>query len=164
MWAKKGTRPILRMCGKRDKVYLCGFAEPITGAWISYLLPALNGDWYSAVLRLLAEHFHGEPIKLIVDGAGWHINSDMVVMVGDKPTSQVPSNITLEVLPAHSPELNPVEQIWDNVRYNYTRNKTFTEPDTLWNTLAQAMRAYSDDPQKVKSITNQEWLYRKKQA
>ena len=118
MWAKKGTRPILRMCGKRDKVYLegssiplhrpSGFAEPITGAWISYLLPALNSDWYSAVLRLLAEQFHGESIKLIVDGAGWHINSDL----------QVPSNITLEVLPAHSPELNPVEQIGDNVRYN----------------------------------------------
>jgi transposase len=75
----------------------------------------------------------------------------------------VPSNITLEVLPPHSPELNPVEQIWDDVRYNYTRNQTFTEADNLWNTLAGAMRAYSVDPDKVKSITNQEWLYQKEQ-
>lgn len=143
----------MKTCGKRDKVYLCGFAEPITGEWISYLLPALNGDWYSEVLRLLAEHFQSEPIKLIVDGAGWHINGEM----------QVPSNITLEFLPPHSPELNPVEQIWDNVRYNYTRDQTFTQSDSLWNTLAKAMRDYSDDPEKVKSITNQDWLYRKEQ-
>ena len=151
LWAKKGTRPIVRTCGKRDKVYLCGFAEPITGAFLSYLLPALNGDWYSAVLGLLAEHFHGEPIKLIIDSAGWHIKGD------------IPTNISLEFLPPYSPELNPVEQIWDDVRYNYTRDQTFTESDTLWDTLSQAMRAYSTNPQKIKSITNQEWLYQKEQ-
>jgi len=154
LWAKKATRPLLRTCGKRDKVYLCGFAEPITGGWISYLLPGLSADWYSAVLTLLSEHFNGEPIKLIVDAAGWHTNADL----------QMPSNITLEVLPAHSPELNPVEPMWDDIRYNYTRNRTFTEPDILWNTLEGAMRDYSADPEKVKSITNQDWLYRKDQT
>lgn len=153
MWAKKGTRPILRVCGKRDKVYVIGFVEPITGVWVSYLVPALNGDWYSAVLQLLSSHFDSEPIKLVVDRAGWHIGKDI----------QVPSNISLEFLPPHSPELNPVEQVWDDVRYNYTRNQTFTEAEVLWDTLSDAMRDYSANPQKVKSMTNQEWLYRKQQ-
>jgi len=154
LWAKKGTRPILSVCNKRDKVYIIGFVEPITGAWISYLVPALNGDWYSTVLQLLKERFCGEPIKLVVDQAGWHTQKDI----------KVPSNISLEFLPPHSPELNPVEQIWDDVRYNHTRNETFTEAKALWDTLSQAMRDYSAMPEKVKSITNQEWLYQKNQA
>lgn len=136
------------------KVYVIGFVEPITGLWVSYLVPALNGDWYSAVLQLLAQHFCGEPIKLVVDQAGWHTGEVI----------QIPENISLEFLPPHSPELNPVEQMWDDVRYHYTRNETFTESEVLWDTLSQAMRDYSANPQKVKSITNQEWLYGKKQA
>lgn len=144
----------MRVCRKRDKVYIIGFVEPITGAWVSYLVPALNGDWYSAVLKLLAEHFCGEPIKLVVDKAGWHTGNDI----------QVPDSISLEFLPPHSPELNPVEQIWDDVRYNNTRNEIFTESEALWDTLSSAMRNYSANPEKVKSMTNQEWLYRNKQA
>jgi transposase len=154
MWAKKGTRPMLPVCQQRDKVYLIGFVEPMTGVWVSYLLPVLNGDWYAAVLRLLAEHFDHEPIKLIVDQAGWHTNGDM----------PVPKNISLEFLPPHSPELNPTEQIWEDVRYNYTRNQTFTDGETLWDTLEQVMKVYSANPERVKSITNQRWMYGKKQT
>ena len=170
MWAKKGTRPILNVCRgvitskpsvqKRDKVYIIGFVEPTKGIWISYLVPALNGDWYTAVLSLLDKHFRDKPIKLIVDRAGWHTGGDI----------EVPSNISLKFLPARSPELNPVEQIWEDVRYNHRddkpsrRNKTFTDSQTLWNTLEQAMKNYNANPDKVKSIANQEWLYGKQQA
>jgi len=54
--------------------------------------------------------------------------------------------------------------MWDDVRRNYTRNKTFTEPEILWDTLTDAMRDYNKNTQKVKSITNQDWLYQKVHA
>ena len=153
-WAKRGTRPIVSVCRKRGKVYIIGFVEPLTGQFLSYLVPALNGEWYSQVLRLLNEHLGGKTIKLIVDQAGWHTSGDLTI----------PDNITLEFLPAHSPELNPTEQIWEDVRYNHTRNETFTETLALWEKLEQVMNSYSETPERVKSITNQEWLYGKKQA
>ena len=39
---------------------------------------------------------------LVLDQAGWHVST----------TLPVPPNITLVPLPAKSPELNPVENIW----------------------------------------------------
>jgi len=151
LWAKRGTRPLLKVCRQRAKVYVIGFVEPITGQWVSYLVPALNSDWYSEVLTLLAESFRGEPIKLVADKAGWHTSGDL----------RVPENICLEFLPPHSPELNPMEQVWEDVRYNHTRNETFTESQALWERLEQAMKIYSTNPERVKSVTNQEWLYGK---
>lgn len=145
---------MVSICRKRGKVYVIGFVEPLTGQWVSYLVPALNGAWYSQVLDLLAKHFGGEPIKLIVDQAGWHTSDQMTV----------PENICLEFLPPHSPELNPTEQVWEDVRYNHTRNQTVTETQVLWDKLEQVMNSYSTTPERVKSITNQEWLYGKKQA
>jgi hypothetical protein len=41
---------------------------------------------------------------LTLDGAGWH-------QVGDRLT--VPDNIALLHLPPYSPELNPVENVWE---------------------------------------------------
>jgi transposase len=42
------------------------------------------------------------PAGLVLDGAGWH----------DARARAVPDNLTLVPLPAHSPELNPVERVW----------------------------------------------------
>ena len=139
------------ICQKRAKVYVAGFVEPITGQWVSYLVPALDSSWYSQILGLLADHYKGEAIKLIVDQAGWHLGKEVVV----------PESICMEFLPAHSPELNPTEQVWGDVRYNHTRNEIITESEVLWEILEQTMKIYSLDPDRVKSITNQEWLYGK---
>ena len=44
----------------------------------------------------------GAHAVLVLDGAGWHSSAALVV----------PDNITLLPLPPHSPELNPVENVW----------------------------------------------------
>lgn len=124
LWAKQGTRPRVPVCGKRAQVSVVGFVEPQTGQWISYLVPALDSDWYSQVLALRAAHFSNEPIQLSVDPAGWHIGKAVVV----------PQTMDLEFLPPHSPELNPTEPVWEDVRYNHTRNVLFTESEVLWET------------------------------
>ncbi|MFT6689913.1 MAG: transposase [Colwellia sp.] len=50
----------------------------------------------------------GRHAVVIMDGAGWH--TDDIAFAFD--------NITLVRLPAYSPELNPVEQIWQWLRQN----------------------------------------------
>ncbi len=45
---------------------------------------------------------------LMVDQAGWHITEKLAM----------PINITLLLLPAKCPELNPVENIWQFMREN----------------------------------------------
>jgi hypothetical protein len=95
---------------------------------------------------------NGERIKLIGDGG--HINGGV----------DFPNNITLEVRRPYSPELNLVEQVWEDVKYNQAHNQVFTENQSLWGRLEQGMKIYAVSPERVKSITNQEWVYGKKQA
>jgi len=49
---------------------------------------------------------------LLLDQAGWHVSKRL----------SIPDNITLLPLPPKSPELNPVENIWQFMRDNWVRN------------------------------------------
>ncbi|MGL3709408.1 transposase [Leptospirillum ferriphilum] len=50
---------------------------------------------------------------MVLDGAGWHRNQEL----------KVPDNIRLLSLPPYSPELNPVEHLWDELRENFFHNR-----------------------------------------
>ena len=58
------------------------------------------------ISAMVAQHAHA---VLILDKAGWHLSGALVV----------PDNITLLPLPPRSPELNPVENIWQSVSYTH---------------------------------------------
>jgi transposase len=69
-------------------------------------LPAADTECFQIFLNTLAKKYSRSYILLVVDGAGNHSSGDLVI----------PGNITLEPLPAYSPELNPQENIWDEIR------------------------------------------------
>ena len=57
----------------------------------------------------------GAHAVLMLDQAGWHMSAKLAV----------PDNITLPPLPPRSPELNPVENIWQFMRDNWLSNRVF---------------------------------------
>jgi transposase len=57
----------------------------------------------------------GAHAVVILDQAGWHLSKDLVV----------PRNLTLLSLPPRSPELNPVENVWQFLRDNWLSNRVF---------------------------------------
>lgn len=57
----------------------------------------------------------GSHAVLLLDRAGWHTTGNLIV----------PKNVTLIFLPSRSPELNPVEQIWQYLRSNWLSNRVF---------------------------------------
>jgi transposase len=68
-----------------------------------------------------------DKIIMVLDGAGWHKSKSLMI----------PDNIRLLSLPPYSPELNPVEHIWDDLREKEFHNRVFdnlgmhlTEPHT----------------------------------
>ena len=61
----------------------------------------------------------GAHAVLMVDQAGWHLS----------PKLNIPDNITLLPLPPRSPELNPVENIWQYLRDNWLSNRVFNSYD-----------------------------------
>ena len=57
----------------------------------------------------------GAHAVLLLDQAGWHLSDKL----------DIPANITLMPLPPKSPELNPVENIWQFIRDNRLSNRVF---------------------------------------
>ena len=62
---------------------------------------------------------------LLVDQAGWHLSTRLVV----------PANITIIPLPPKCPELNPVENVWQFLRDNWLSNRIFKSYDDLGRSL-----------------------------
>jgi transposase len=79
-----------------------------------------------------------------VDQASWHHAKALVL----------PETIRLITQPPYSPEVNPVEQIWDDIREKYFHNRVFPSLDVLTDILCHALNVLVDDPQHVKSMTN----------
>jgi hypothetical protein len=54
---------------------------------------------------------------MVLGGVGWH----------DERALQVPSNLTLAPLPAHAPDLNPVEGVWLYLRERYLSHRLLAD-------------------------------------
>ncbi len=90
----------------------------------------------------------GAHAVLILDGAGWH-----------RPGSEliVPNNISLLPLPPYSPELNPVENVWQYLRRNYLANRVFDTYTTIVDACCEAWNALVVQPDLITSIATREW-------
>ncbi len=86
---------------------------------------------------------------LIMDQAGWHTSNKL----------QVPDNITIVTLPPRSPELNPVENIWQFMRDNWLSNRVFTSYDDIVGHCCDAWNKLVDQPWKIMSIGMRDWAH-----
>ena len=85
---------------------------------------------------------------LLLDRAGWHTTGNLVW----------PRNITPILLPSRSPELNPVEQVWQYLRANFLSNRVFEAYDD--NFVAAACDAWNRliaKPHTITSIGMRQW-------
>jgi transposase len=87
---------------------------------------------------------------LIVDQAGWHTSTKL----------DIPANITLLPLPPRSPELNPVENIWQFMRENWLSNRVFKSYDDIVAHCCQAWNKLADQPWTIMSIGLRDWAHR----
>ena len=73
-------------------------------------------------------------------------------------TMPIPGNIQLLSLPSYSPELNPVEHLWDELRKKHFHNRAFDSLDALENQLVLALCDLENNSGLVKSICNWDWI------
>jgi hypothetical protein len=85
---------------------------------------------------------------VIWDQAGFHPRT------GD---AGLPEGIHLLPLPPYSPELNPIEGLWDQVQ-DVTCNQRHTSLDALEQTLTTALRPFWETPSRVLSLIHH-WLH-----
>jgi hypothetical protein len=143
-WAPPGIRPLVPSQVVRESLYVFAAVAPSLGKLCSLILPTATTEMMNLFLEYVSQTFSNYFIVMQVDQASWHHAKTLVI----------PENIRLIKQPAYSPEVNPVEHIWDDIREKYFHNRIFPSLDLLTDTLCNALNKLTDDPQRVKSMTN----------
>jgi len=147
-WAKKPLRPLVKAMVTQQYTYAYGAVSPQDGRFDSLVLPHVNSQCMQLFMTEVASRYPTENIIMIVDGAGWHKSLSFTM----------PQNLRLVFLPAYSPELNPQEHIWDELREKYFHNRAFDSLDALEDHLVTALRILELDHEKIRSIVAWPWI------
>jgi transposase len=147
-WAPKGLRPEVGMQIVREYTYAFGAVSPHDGTLDSLVLPVVTAEAMSIFLAEVARRHPEEFILMILDGAGWHRANNLTV----------PENMRLEALPPYSPQLNPVEHIWDEIREKWFTNEVFNSLVAVEDRLVEALVALENDREFVASTTGFDWI------
>lgn len=95
-----------------------GFAAvaPQQGTISRWILPTADTAMMNLFLQHVSQEFATSFVIMQVDQAGWHRSLEL----------RIPENIRFIFQPASSPELNPVEHLWDELREKYFFNRLFS--------------------------------------
>ena len=89
----------------------------------------------------------GNHAVVVVDGTGWHKSRDL----------DIPSNLSLLHLPPYSPELNPMENVFEYLKSNHLANRVFRLVEDVLIGVKMAWLEFEDVPDLIKSITSRKW-------
>lgn len=147
-WAPPGLRPQVPMQIVREYTYVFGAVSPHDGVLHTLVLPEVNAEMMSIFLAEVAGHHPDQQMVMVLDGAGWHRARDLVV----------PENIQLLVLPPYSPQLNPMEHLWEEVREKWFPNVVFNSLDAVEERLVEALRSLQNNRESVATICGFDWI------
>jgi len=149
-WARRGTRPRQPADQRYESAYLFGAICPARGVGAALAMPFADTEAMQAHLdeigRTVAGGAHA---VLLLDRAGWHTTDKL----------RVPRNITLIWLPSRSPELNPVENIWQYLRGNWLSNTVFESYDDIIDAACEAWKKLTALPDVITSIGQRKWAH-----
>lgn len=147
-WCKKGIRPVVPSLRAREYMYAYGAISPLDGEMVSLVLPKANTDCMNIFLAEVSKQYSDDIILMVVDNASWH-KSKMLI---------VPENIKLYPLLPYTPELNPIEMIWDELREKFFKNDFFKTLSAVTDRLCEGLLFLETNNEIVQSITGWKWI------
>ena len=147
-WAPAKIRPIVSKQFIREYIYSYGAICPFDGASCYLILPAMNAICMNIFIKELSIRFKDYFVLLIIDGAPCHSQGVL----------DIPENIMITTLPPYSPQLNPVENNWDDMREKFFQNLLFDSLCSLEKQLSKACSYYENNPDIIKSLSDWNWI------
>ena len=145
-WCPMGIRPTVSSLKVREYVYAYGAIDPINGDKFFIVTRGCDTSYTNLFLDKLSHAFPNDYILLCQDRASWHKSKNLVL----------PDNIEPFFIPAATPEMNPVEQIWGELKEKHFANRFFHTLDKVVERLCDSIDFLDADT--IKSITGRDWI------
>lgn len=142
-WAPIGIRPKVGKQVIRQSFYVYCAVAPKEGKVTSLILPYGNTDMMNIFIKYVSDEYKENEIIMQVDGAGWHKSKGL----------EIPKNVHFIEQPPYSPEVNPTEHIWEEIREKYMHNRIFNSIEEAMNCVCRGLRDLATKPDYVKSMT-----------
>lgn len=139
-WFPTGKRTGVLVKQGFANFYLYSAIDPETGDIFTLEIPYVNTNCMNIFLLEMSKEYADEKIILVMDGAGWHKAKNL----------QVPDNIEIIIMPPYSPELNPVERFWQQIKQNTIKNQIYKNIKELKNAVSNFLNSLTAEA--VKSI------------
>lgn len=145
-WAPVGQTPVVKTLGKHESI---GMASAISmrGAmfWMTFD-GTMNSALFTEFLELLLHDIEGK-VFLIVDNVPYHISKETREWVEAHN-----DRIELFFLPSYSPDLNPDEWVWKNVKHDHIARAVPQRPGHLFELARRALRELRGTPAKIRAF------------
>lgn len=147
-WEIRGTRPRQPADQRYQTAYIFGAVCPARDTGVAWVEPWSNTAAMQIHLDEISKNItpgaHG---IVIMDGASYHRTKKL----------DYPENLSAIILPARSPELNPVENIWQFLRDNYLSITVFEDYDAIVEACCRAWNCLVNETGRIASIATREW-------
>ena len=148
-WSKRGVRAQTHKQIVREYTYAYGAFSPMDGETVSLVLPFMDTPCMNIFLEETSKRYPNEIILMVMDGAPCHNEGEKLI---------VPENLFVLKLPPYCPQLNPAENMWDEIREKDFSNRSFDSLALLEDHLAISLLRYERSQPTVKSICCWPWM------
>ena len=149
IWAPFGSRPPMVRDNRHDNATIFGAICSGRGVGAAVITPTANTACMSLRLAEISTQVApGSIAAVICDGAGWHAQGGALT---------VPGNVVLVPLPAYSPELNAMENVWGYLHGNKLSAGVWDSYEEIVDACAEAWNSLTADPGRIRSIGTREW-------
>ena len=151
IWGPIGSRPPMVRDNRHDSAYLFGAICHARKVGAAIIMPSVNTEAINEHRKeISAQVAVGAHAVVVCDGAGWH-------QPGKRMRLQ--HNITLLPLPPYSPELNPMENVWDYLRGNELSRCVWDSYDAIVAACQEAWLFLVSELPRIDSIAHRAWAW-----
>jgi transposase len=147
-WALVGQQPVVKTCGKRKAYKVFGAIDFFSGRFYYQGLTEgrFNSERYQEFLRQILNQTP-KHVFLIQDGARYHTSK------ATRAFFEAHANrLTVFQLPSYSPDYNPIEFLWKNVKRRSTHNQYFPEYESLVASVDEGLAHFAGQRQAIKNL------------
>lgn len=145
-WAPKGETPIIRVTGQRFSLNMISAISPKGALRFMVVKGGVGAKVFLTFLKRLI-HGRRRPVYMIVDGHPAHKAKIVKQFV-----ESTQGKLKLFFLPPYSPELNPDELVWNDVKNNGVGRSVIAKPRDLHRAVVGRLRFLQKSPDRIRSF------------